>query len=110
MSAELKGLIEKWRNSPTGFVWTTKMREECADELEATLAAAPQAAAPPVSESAWLVERRASAIEWLCAWSGGFEWTTDSLKAIRFCRREDANQIGEIFDDEDIHITEHTWQ
>ena len=61
-------------------------------------------------ERGWLIERQdKQPVEWLCAWSGGFDWTTDSLKAIRFCRREDANQIAEIFDGLDVHILEHIW-
>jgi hypothetical protein len=61
-------------------------------------------------DTGWLIERLgANGPEWLIAWSGGFDWTTDSLKAIRFCRREDANQVAEIFESEDVHICEHQW-
>lgn len=61
-------------------------------------------------EIAWLVEREGPlSTEFLYCWSGGFEWTNDSLKAIRFCRREDANQVAEIFEFEDVHIREHQW-
>jgi hypothetical protein len=61
-------------------------------------------------EVAWLIERRATdGPEYCYCWSGGFDWTKDSLKAIRFCRREDANQVAEIFEFEDVHITEHIW-
>jgi hypothetical protein len=75
--------------------------------------AAPAASAPPhtnEAERAWLIERAGEhGPEWATSWSGGFEFTTDSLKAIRFCRREDANQVAEILDGEDVRITEHQW-
>lgn len=68
---------------------------------------AAQGSAP---ETAWLIERRdRSAIEWLICDSGGFEWTADPLKPIRFSRREDADQVASLFDDIDVHITEHQW-
>jgi hypothetical protein len=60
--------------------------------------------------SGWLIERRdRQAIEWLVCDSGGFEWTADPIKPIRFCRREDADQVASLFDDIDVHITEHQW-
>lgn len=62
-----------------------------------------------LDEVGWLIERRTPETEYLVAWSGGFEWTKESLKAIRFCRREDANQVAEIFEGEDVHICEHMW-
>src|SRR5258708_4936402 len=55
-------LVTKWRNSPTGFVWTTQMRQECANELEALLAA--PAPAPPMTRdlrAALIVKWRARA-------------------------------------------------
>jgi hypothetical protein len=63
---------------------------------------------PAEGAQAWLIERPGP--EWATCWSGGFEWTKDSLKAIRFCRREDANQVAELFEFEDVRITEHTWE
>jgi len=62
-------------------------------------------------EAGWLIERKGKdgSPEWAICWSGGFDWTKDSTKAIRFCRREDANQVAEIFEFEDVHITEHIW-
>lgn len=62
------------------------------------------------SGTGWLIERRdRAATEWLVCDSGGFEWTPDPLKPIRFCRREDADQVASLFDDIDVHITEHQW-
>jgi hypothetical protein len=63
---------------------------------------------PAEGAQAWLIERPGP--EWATCWSGGFDWTKDSLKAIRFCRREDANQVAELFEFEDVRITEHTWE
>jgi len=65
----------------------------------------------PQVETGWLIEKKAvdGSPEWCCCWSGGFEWTKDSLKAIRFCRKGDANQVAELFEFEDVRITEHQW-
>lgn len=64
----------------------------------------------PKDESGWVIEKRGSfPVEYLCASSAGFEFTTDNLKAIRFCRRQDANQVAEILDGEDVAIVEHMW-
>lgn len=42
-------------------------------------------------------------------WDGGvFEWTLDSMKAIRFSRRADAEQVAEIVEDTS-RIAEHVW-
>jgi hypothetical protein len=68
----------------------------------------PSAPVPAEGAQAWLIERPGP--EWATCWSGGFDWTKDSLKAIRFCRREDANQVAELFEFEDVRITEHTWE
>ena len=70
-------------------------------------APAPTPAPPTITETGWLVERPGP--EWASAWSGGFDWTRDSLKAIRFCRKSDANQVAEIFEFEDVRVTEHQW-
>jgi hypothetical protein len=61
-------------------------------------------------ETGWLIERRNPSPEWLYVpdWFG-FKWTSDSFQAIRFCRREDAEQIARMLENEDIHITEHQW-
>ena len=61
-------------------------------------------------ETGWVIERRGMLpVEYVCASSAGFDFTQDNLKAIRFCRREDANQVAEILDDEDVAIVEHMW-
>jgi hypothetical protein len=63
-------------------------------------------------EAGWLIEKRPAlyggAPQWLIA-SWTFEWTTDSAKAIRFCRREDAEQIASMLESEEVSITEHQW-
>jgi hypothetical protein len=63
-------------------------------------------------ERGWLIERRPAiyggALRWLISdWT--FEWTEDSTKAIRFCRREDAEQIASMMEFEEVSITEHEW-
>jgi hypothetical protein len=60
-------------------------------------------------ETGWLIEKIVDdRPHWLtCAWS--FGWTDDSLNAIRFCRREDAEQIASMMENDDIRITEHQW-
>lgn len=65
---------------------------------------------PPKVERAWLIERKYKGVpEWLCGESWAFNWTRDSLKAIRFCRREDAEQVAAVVGDEVDCITEHQW-
>jgi hypothetical protein len=61
-------------------------------------------------ESGWLIENRdESSPRWLAVDCGVFDWTNDSLKAIRFCRREDADQIAEVVGEDADSITEHAW-
>lgn len=61
------------------------------------------------TETGWLCERsHEGSPQWLCVLSGCFNWTPDRLKAIRFARREDAEQIAEIVEDV-YRITEHQW-
>ena len=63
----------------------------------------------PRTEVGWLIEKQVDGrAHWLtCAWT--FGWTDDSHNAIRFCRREDAEQIATMMENEDIRITEHQW-
>lgn len=60
-------------------------------------------------EYGWLVEREINGIpHWRTIDRGFITWTTDSVKAIRFCRREDAEMFA--FEDEDAErITDHIW-
>jgi hypothetical protein len=64
----------------------------------------------PKVETGWLIERSHAhgGPQWLIA-SWTFQWTTDSTKAIRFCRREDAEQIASMMETEEVCITEHRW-
>lgn len=66
--------------------------------------------APSEQEVGWLIERRKPTPEWLFVpeWAG-FDWTNDSLKALRFSRREDAEQILKMMESEDAIATEHGW-
>ena len=60
-------------------------------------------------EVGWLIEKSIDgAPQWLtAAWE--FGWTPDADKAIRFSRRQDAEQIASMMENEPISITEHTW-
>ena len=61
-------------------------------------------------EAGWLLERNITpeGPEYLAVDAGCFSWTTDSLKALRLARREDADALAEIIDD--CHrVAEHQW-
>jgi len=61
-------------------------------------------------ERGWLIERRqASCPQWATANDTGFSWTADSLQAIRFSRRSDAEQIAAILGDDADAVTSHQW-
>lgn len=63
-----------------------------------------------MSETGWLIEqRRDGETKYLIADGMGFEWTSDALLSIRFSRREDAEQIAAILDDDADAITCHEW-
>lgn len=63
-----------------------------------------------MSEKGWLIERHNDTkTEYLIADGMGFEWTSDPLLSIRFSRREDAEQIAAILDDDADAIAEHEW-
>jgi hypothetical protein len=61
------------------------------------------------TETGWLIEKTVDGCsQWLtCAWT--FGWTDDAANAIRFCRRDDAEQIASMMENDDIRITEHQW-
>jgi hypothetical protein len=62
-------------------------------------------------EIGWLIERRDMNMpHWLTVINEMFDWTTDSTIAIRLCRREDADRLAEIFSNEDIAVTENSWE
>lgn len=61
-------------------------------------------------ERAWLIERKHNSIpQWLCVQDDEFLWTADSLEAIRFSRKEDADAVACVVGDEVDCITEHQW-
>ncbi len=76
---------------------------------------------PP--ERGWLVEWRFNGIQWLYLWpraAGGFSFTGDANRAIRFARREDAEAALRWARDTDARrgaarasgellVTEHEW-
>ena len=73
----------------------------------------------PTREAGWLVEHYASKrgeylAEWLVGWpafddSAPETWTKDSAKAIRFARREDAEQVIQALGWTEARATEHVW-
>lgn len=60
-------------------------------------------------ETGWLLERRSgNKIEWLALEHGDWVWTEDSLRALRFARKQDADAMSEIISDTE-YVTEHQW-
>jgi hypothetical protein len=62
--------------------------------------------------TAWLVERQMEegpawlyVIDWFA-----FGWTGDSLQAIRFSRRQDAEQLLKMLENYECKATEHQWE
>lgn len=61
-------------------------------------------------ERGWLIEKDVTPPQWFTVFSWeGFDWTDNSLLAIRFARREDAERIALMMENDDIKITEHQW-
>lgn len=67
----------------------------------------------PKPESAWLVELKASTPCWWSYSVQGSEdaedWITDSLKAIRFARRQDAESVIAYYGWTEAFSSEHQW-
>lgn len=74
------------------------------------------------NETGWLIERRnvRGEAQWLESWIGfndsgpeewidADRWTKDSLKAIRFARKEDAERVIKVFEWPGTSATEHMW-
>jgi hypothetical protein len=63
-------------------------------------------------EVGWLIEHLTEPI-WWTGWPGSVSdsdfWTNDSLKAVRFARREDAETIAHFDFDGECRVTEHMW-
>jgi hypothetical protein len=60
-------------------------------------------------ESAWLLEKQNKGANWFIGVIDGLlDWTTDPNKALRLCRREDAEAIATICEDAE-RISEHLW-
>ena len=60
-------------------------------------------------ETGWLIETTSLPVYLRVADWHGFDWTTDSLKAIRFSRREDAEQVLLMLESVDAKAAEHQW-
>lgn len=109
-SSRIRRTVGHPTEAETNCVVRAELWREISDELAALAALADSAVKVGAGETGWLIERRdREGIEWLVCDSGGFEWTLDPLKPIRFCRREDADQVASVFDDIDVRITEHKW-
>lgn len=69
----------------------------------------PDGNSPATVETGWLIEDRKT-ISWLYVpeWSN-FGWTHDPAEAVRFCRREDAEQVIKMIEEDDVIATEHQW-
>jgi hypothetical protein len=59
-----------------------------------------------VEQTGWLLERGAT--EYIGVIEGFLQWTSDPNKALRLCRREDADALAELVDDCE-KISEHMW-
>jgi hypothetical protein len=79
--------------------WERKKMESSAAPPAPTQLASP--------ETGWLIECEGP--QWLCGFGFSANWTRDSLEAIRFSRRVDAEKIAEVLENCDIRITEHQW-
>lgn len=62
-------------------------------------------------ETAWLMERFVAG-QPTGEWWDGCGWTNDSLAAVRFCRKIDAERLGILYQDDEIDFepTEHRWE
>jgi hypothetical protein len=80
------------------------LRKHWLNVLEAFAATAPKPEPPTFG---WLIE--IAGPQWLCGFGFSASWTKDSLEAIRFSRRVDAEKIAEVLENCDISITEHQW-
>ena len=58
---------------------------------------------------AWLIEHGENPAKYLSVENEQYKWTEDVDKAIRFCRREDAEMIGEIVLEDCDRICDHMW-
>ena len=65
----------------------------------------------PYIEKGWLIEsmRDGKTIYLTVPTDGVFSWTTESMKAIRFCRQEDAEMVLRLSGGDGEKIAEHMW-
>lgn len=69
-----------------------------------------RAAAIASVDRGFLIERSNGGYpEWLYVCGEVFNWTRDSLEAIRFSRRVDAEQVAAVIGEDVDLITEHQW-
>lgn len=65
----------------------------------------------PKDETGWLVELKGQVPTWFALDDSedGWEWTTDSLKALRFGRKQDAQAYIDDIGWTEAFPTEHMW-
>lgn len=61
------------------------------------------------TETGWLIEDGSNFPQYLTAENGLFAWTFLNDKAIRFSRREDAEMVAAVIDEDAWAIVEHMW-
>lgn len=71
--------------------------------------AAPRGPTQEARETAWLVENHVAGQILYLRIDEGFHWVSDSLRACRFSRREDAEQAASGGEHLDLRICEHQW-
>jgi hypothetical protein len=104
---EIYKAFRKWRASKKK--WTIP------EAYRAGYAQAEALAKPPSTERqvGWLIEQPdPSGHLWLRCDVDKFQWTKDSLQAIRFARREDAEQLSVYLQERGLRnlvVTEHIW-
>lgn len=59
-----------------------------------------------MDENGWLIEQRGNVPCW---WDGEGEWTTDSRKALRFARKQDAETYIDEVGWTEAFASEHIW-
>lgn len=62
------------------------------------------------TEYGWVIEGAWSSADKPEYWVGSSAWSQDSLKALRFARRQDAQQTADLMlDGVSVRICEHAW-
>lgn len=90
-TGQVKSLATLNREKPPGQWWPFNLQKQIWESRAYARAAIAQR--QQTATTAWLVEWRFNGVQWLYLWPsapGGFSFTSDASKALRFARREDA--------------------